>query len=71
MKRPLMLFQGVEDTRVRVEHALRMQQLISLYGMAHQVFLLEDEGHSFANDNTVSLYLGAALKFIKQHLQID
>ncbi len=71
MKRPLMLFQGVEDTRVRVEHALRMQQLISLYGMEHQVFLLEDEGHSFSNDNTVLLYLDESIKFIKRHLLIN
>ena len=71
MQRPLLLFQGVEDSRVRVEHALRMQQLISLYGMDHEVVLLEDEGHGFSKDNTASLYLDKSLQFIKQHLTIQ
>lgn len=71
MQRPLLLFQGQNDNRVHVEHALRMQQLISLYEMDHEVVLFKDEGHSFAQKNTVMLYLDQSIKFIKKHLQID
>lgn len=71
MTNPLLLFQGLEDSRVRPEHAFRMQQLISLYGMNHEVVLFEDEGHSYSHDNTVILYLDKSLDFIKQHLTIN
>lgn len=70
MKQPLLLFQGRNDTRVRIEHALRMQQLISLYGMDHEVVIFEDEGHSYSNENTVVLYLDKSLQFIKKHLNM-
>ncbi len=71
MKNPLLLFQGLEDNRVRAEHAMRMQQLISLYKMDHEVVIFEDEGHSYSHENTVVLYLASSLKFIKKHLQIN
>ncbi len=71
MQRPLLLFQGVEDTQVRVEQVLRMQQLISVYGLEHQVVLFEDEGHAFTEDNTVLLYLERSLKFIKEQLKLN
>jgi dipeptidyl aminopeptidase/acylaminoacyl peptidase len=71
MKRPLMIFQGEKDTRVRIEHALRMQQLISVYDMKHQVIIFTDEGHSYSQKNTVKLYLENSLKFIKKHLEIN
>ena len=70
MENPLLLFQGREDSRVRIEHALRMQQLISLYGMAHEVVIFEDEGHSYSHKNTVILYVDKALRFIKKHLDM-
>jgi dipeptidyl aminopeptidase/acylaminoacyl peptidase len=71
MQRPLLLFQGQNDSRVHVEHVLRMQQLISLFEMDHEVVLFTDEGHSFSQKNTVKLYLDQSIKFIKKHLQID
>jgi len=71
MKKPLLLFQGLKDARVRVEHVLRMQQLISLYEMDHEVVIFEDEGHSYSQKNTVILYLSKSLEFIKKHLQVD
>ncbi len=70
MKRPFMLFQGMKDSRVRVEHAVRMQQLMTLYGMTHEVVLFENEGHSFSQKNTPLLYLDRSLKFLKKHMNL-
>jgi dipeptidyl aminopeptidase/acylaminoacyl peptidase len=71
MKRPLLLFQGMLDNRVRVEHALRMQQLISVYGLEHEVVIFEDEGHGLSKNNTAELYLYKSLEFLKENLKLN
>jgi len=71
MQRPLLLFQGLEDSTVRPEHAFRMQQLISLYGMDHEVVLFQDEGHSYSHVNTIIIYLARSVDFIKENLNIQ
>lgn len=70
IKQPLLIVQGVKDQRVRVEHALRMQQLISVYGLAHEVVLFKDEGHAITHNNTLILYLHKSIEFIKNSLEL-
>ena len=65
IKRPFLIFQGMEDTIVRPEQALRMQQMIQLNDSDNQVILFKDEGHSFKHANIEILYLAKSLDFIR------
>jgi len=65
IKRPFLIFQGMKDTIVRPEQALRMQQMLQMQDSDNQVIFFKDEGHSFKHINNEILYLAQALDFIK------
>ncbi len=69
--RPILLFQGEDDTNVTPEHALRFYQVTKKSGKDIELIMLKDEGHSFNNIESQIYYLSKSIEFINKHLKLE
>ncbi|MFC3195175.1 alpha/beta hydrolase family protein [Marinicella sediminis] len=70
ISRPIKLFQGLKDNRVTVEHALRMQQMFTLFDMEADLTVLMNEGHSLKYLNSNIHFITETMKFLDKHLDL-
>jgi dipeptidyl aminopeptidase/acylaminoacyl peptidase len=71
VSKPILLFQGQEDTNVTPEHALRFYQVTKKANKDVELILLKDEGHSFKNIESQIFYLSKSIEFFNKHLKLD
>ncbi|MFK8012695.1 MAG: alpha/beta hydrolase family protein [Marinicellaceae bacterium] len=70
IKRPFLLFHGLNDSRVTIEHSYRMKEILDLVGQKTNLVVLNDEGHSFSEPESEIIYIARSLKFIQDKLNI-
>ena len=70
LSKPIKLFHGRYDSRVTMEHALRMQQAFTILGLDGSLTVLQNEGHSMRLMNSNIYYLAESLSFIKDKLSL-
>jgi dipeptidyl aminopeptidase/acylaminoacyl peptidase len=69
--KPILLFQGLEDTNVTPEHALRFYQVTKKANKEVSLIMLKDEGHSFKNIESQIYYLSKSIEFINKNLKLE
>jgi dipeptidyl aminopeptidase/acylaminoacyl peptidase len=66
--RPILLFHGIYDKRVSIEHSLRMKEILDLAKLESSLIVLKNEGHSLNNKESKVVYLARSLEYIQKHL---
>jgi len=66
---PIYLLHGDLDTRVYLEHSLRMKEVADLKNLDVSLTVLEDEKHALYYLNSNIVMMARALEFIQQHLK--
>ena len=66
--RPILLFHGIYDKRVSIEHSLRMKEILDLARLESGLIVLKNEGHSLNNKESKVVYLARSLEYIQKHL---
>jgi dipeptidyl aminopeptidase/acylaminoacyl peptidase len=65
---PILLFHGVYDQRVTIEHSIRMTQVLEIAGLKSDIVVLTNEGHSINNIESKIVYIARSLQFIQEQL---
>lgn len=71
IERPLLLFQGLDDTMVLPEQTASMVAALENSGVTHASLLFPDEGHGFTRLENISRAFEATLSFIGQVLGFE
>jgi len=65
---PLSIAHGETDSRVTVEEALRMQDIVSRNGVYTELMVCEKEGHGFKQKSVIEFTNAAKLHFLERFL---
>ena len=66
--RPIMMFHGISDRRVTIEHSLRMKEIMDIAQLSSELIILNNEGHSLNNKESEIIYIARSLQFIQKQL---
>lgn len=64
---PFLVFHGETDATVPKETAEDFETALEKAGMDNEVVILDDEGHSFRNNDNISYLLEKSLRFFEKH----
>jgi dipeptidyl aminopeptidase/acylaminoacyl peptidase len=65
---PLLIAQGANDPRVKVEESEQIVAALRAAGIEHEYLLFPDEGHGFAKPENRLAFYAAAEAFLARHL---
>ena len=65
---PLLIAQGANDPRVKVEESEQIVAALRDAGIDHEYLLFPDEGHGFAKPENRLKFFAAAEAFLARHL---
>lgn len=68
IKNPILLLHGDLDSRVYIEHSLRMKEIADLINIDINLTVLENEKHSLYYLNSNIVHIARSLNFIQKHL---
>jgi dipeptidyl aminopeptidase/acylaminoacyl peptidase len=66
---PILVVQGANDPRVPAGEAIQIHEALARRGIAGQLILFPDEGHGTSKRANQVLELGAAIRFLEEHLK--
>ena len=66
--RPILMFHGIFDKRVTIEHSLRMKGIMDVAQLPAELIILKNEGHSLNNKESEIIYIARSLQFIQKQL---
>ena len=68
IKRPILLFHGIHDKRVVLEHSFRLKDVMDIMNLESELVILKNEGHSMNHIESEVIYLGKSLDFFNKQL---
>jgi dipeptidyl aminopeptidase/acylaminoacyl peptidase len=69
IKSPLLIFHGLNDSRVPVSESINLEKEMKKYGKSVQLTLFEDEGHQTEKLNNHITMRGEAIRFFMEQLK--
>ena len=66
--KPILLFHGLNDERVTIEHSYRLNNSLNLSGKKSKLIILNNEAHGMIHKESKITYVAKALEFIKKQL---
>ena len=66
---PVFIAHGELDSRVTVEHSMRLKAMLDLHDRSYEWMVLPGEGHSFSTLRAARSYYAKLMNFLADHLQ--
>jgi dipeptidyl aminopeptidase/acylaminoacyl peptidase len=68
ISKPILLFHGINDERVTIEHSFRLNNSLNQLGKKSKLVIFNNEAHGMAYKESKIKYVAQSLQFIKEQL---